>query len=179
MPRPSTERLEGILSRMSALIQGRFSISVRFVHGQSPFLGDLDGAEIRVQHGDDSGATLFTLGHLFGHTVQWNLSERARRIGTKPDGAYTPADLLEIEQYEAEASRYGMQLLHELGVYDLDQWLSDFAACDIAYLKHFYLTGERTAPIRFWRDETLLLMPLPIPTFTPRRFKYRWDGVVV
>jgi hypothetical protein len=180
LPHPSTERLEGTLARMSVWIRERFAIEVRFIDVQPPFLGDLDGAEIRLQRGHDPSATLFTLAHLFGHTVQWNLSEHARSIGAKPDGAaYTPADLEEIRQYEADASRYGLQLLHELGVDDLDQWLSDFAACDFAYLRHFYRTGDHTDPMSFWRDGMPLLSPLPIPRFTPRHFKYRWDGVVV
>jgi hypothetical protein len=179
MPQPSTERLEGIVARMSTFLRERFRIDVQFVDLKPPFLGDLDGAEIRMQPRQEVSVTLFTLGHLFGHTVQWNLSERARSIGGKTDGSYTPAELLEIQQYEEEASRYSLQLLHELGIHDLDQWLSDFAACDLTYLQHFYLTGERTDPMRFWREGMPLLSPLPIPQFTPRRFKYRWDGIVV
>jgi hypothetical protein len=179
MQRPASERLAAVLALTRATLRERFAIDVRFVDVQPPFLGDLDGAEIRVQRGHEPGATLFTLAHLFGHTVQWNLCERARSIGGKPDNAYTPAELLEIQQYEQEASRYGLQLLHELGVHDLDQWLSDFAACDFAYLRHFYRTGERADPLRFWRDGMPLLRPQPIPPFTPRHFKYRQDGVVV
>ena len=167
------------MARMSAYIRDRFSVEVRIVETQAPFLGDLDGAEIRLGRGQDAEAALFTLGHLFGHTVQWNLSERARTIGAREQGRYTRAELLEIDAYELEASRYGLQLLHEIGVHDLDQWLSDFAACDLAYLEHFYLTGERRMPAEFWRDGQPLLAPLAIPGFAPRRFKFRWEGVVI
>ena len=72
-----------------------------------------------------------------------------------------------------------MQLFHEAGVTDLDQWLSDFAACDLAYLEHSYLSGQ-PAPFRsFWKDGTPLLAPQPIPSFTPQRWLSRWDGIVV
>jgi hypothetical protein len=105
---------------MAAMLRECFTIDVRFVDVQPPFLGDLDGAEIRVQRGHEADATLA-----------------------------------------------------------FDQWLSDFAACDFAYLRHFYRTGERTDPMEFWRDGMPPLRPLPIPPFTPRHFKYRQDGVVV
>jgi hypothetical protein len=167
------------MARMCRYIRDAFSVDVQIVDMQAPFLGDLDGAEIRLGRRQDAEAALFTLSHLFGHTVQWNLSERARTIGGREDGRYSQAELLEIEAYELEASRYGLQLLHGIGVHDLDQWLSDFSACDLAYLKHFYLTGERRIPTEFWNEGQPLLAPLAIPRFAPRRFKYRWEGVVV
>lgn len=179
MPRPTPERAAATMARMSAYIRDRFSVNVGIVEAQGPFLGDLDGAEIRLGRGQDAEAALFTLGHLFGHTVQWNLSERARTIGAREAGSYSQAELLEIEDYELEASRYGLRLLHEIGVHDLDQWLSDFAACDLAYLEHFYSTGERRLPAEFWKDGQPLLVPLAIPSFAPRRFKFRWEGVVI
>jgi hypothetical protein len=83
------------------------------------------------------------------------------------------------EEPEQEASQYGLSLLHEIGVTDLDQWLSDFAVCDYAYLENFYRTGERQDPKGFWIDNGPLLVPLEIPRFSPRRFKFRWDGVVI
>src|SRR5437588_4074157 len=111
---PTLERAAATMARMSAYIRDRFSVDVQIVEAQAPFLGDLDGAEIRLGRGQDAEAALFTLGHLFGHTVQWNLSERARTIGAREQGRYTRAELLEIDGYELEASRYGLQLLHEI-----------------------------------------------------------------
>src|SRR4051794_39403962 len=69
--------------------------------------------------------------------------------------------------YERDASRYGITLLHEVGVHDLDGWLSDFSACDRAYLEQFYRTGEKRPPMELWREGTAVLEPLPIPEFTP------------
>src|SRR4029450_524408 len=114
------------------------------------------------------------MAHLFGHTVQWNLSEKAREIGYVVPKNPTPEALRVIEEYELEACRYSLQLFHEAGVHDLDQWLSDFAACDYAYLEHFYTMGEK-APFRtFWRDGRPLLAPLAIPAFHPTKWGSRW-----
>ena len=57
---------------------------------------------------------------------------------------FDDADALDrVRRYETDACRLSMQLFHDAGVFDLDQWLTDFAACDYAYLEHFYRTGER------------------------------------
>jgi type 1 glutamine amidotransferase len=69
--------------------------------------------------------------------------------------------------------------LHEADVRDLDQWVSDFAACDTAYLMHFYKTGEKRPFRSFWRENAPLLEPLAIPTFRPTRWISRYDGTVV
>ena len=38
-----------------------------------PLTGDLDGAEIHIDYAVTPEQRLFLLGHLFGHTVQWNV----------------------------------------------------------------------------------------------------------
>jgi hypothetical protein len=176
---PSKRYLRSLLPRVQARIEGRYRIAVSFVAIAPPFTGDLDGAEVQIHQGHEIDAAFFTLIHLFGHTVQWNTSERTRLIGGKPPGQYSAAELEEVRAYEREASRYGLQLLHEVGIADLDQWLSDFGAADLAFLAHYYATGEREPVAKFWVADQPLLQPLPIPDFQPRRFKFRWDGVVV
>ena len=97
----------------------------------------------------------------------------------KPPGEYTQADLDEVVRYEREASCYGLQLLHDLGIQDLDSWLTDFSATDIAYLVHFYRTGEKLDPHTLWKSGHPLLQPMPTPPFTPRLLKLRSEGVVI
>jgi hypothetical protein len=81
--------------------------------------------------------------HLFGHTVQWNVSPSDRALGLLE--VRDPSDeLLGL----ARALRGGcgallLQLFHEAACSRSDQWLANFAACDIAYLMHFYRTGEK------------------------------------
>lgn len=176
---PSKRYLRSLLPRVRARIQRRYGITVSFVAIAPPFTGDLDGAEVQIHQGHEIAAAFFTLTHLFGHTVQWNTSERTRRIGSNAPGHYSEAEIEEVKAYEREASRYGLQLLHEAGIADLDQWLSDFSAADLGFLVHYYATGEREPVAKFWVDHQPLLQPLAIPEFQPRRHKFRWDGVVV
>ena len=160
-------------------VEERYGIPVVITDVAHPFTGDLDGAGIYVDYDLEPDEALFILIHLFGHTVQWNLSDRGRELGTMRVENASEALLAELAEYEREAARSSLQLFHDAGVRDLDQWVSDFAACDIAYLLHFYRTGEKRPFREFWRDGTPLLAPLPIPQFRPTRWVSRGDGVVI
>ncbi len=159
-------------------IEQRYGLPVVITDVPAPFTGDLDGASILVDYDLDAEDALFILAHLFGHTVQWNVSPDDRALGLMEVRDASPELLAALEQYEVTAARYSLQLFHEAGVYDLDQWLSDFAACDIAYLMHFYRVGEKLAFRTFWKDGTPLLAPLPIPPFQPTKWITR-SGTVI
>jgi hypothetical protein len=146
---------------------------------QADYLGDLNGAEIRIGSWLDAEDSLFMLLHLFGHTVQWNtqgIQEFDLPVGKVPE-----ATKAAVTDYEREACRYSMGLLLETGFADLGPWLSDFSAADLRYLHHVYETGERrrAGAEDFWRVGEPLVAPLAIPSFTPKALKWRWDGVVV
>ena len=143
-----------------------------------PFTGDLDGSTILVDYDLDAEEALFILVHLFGHTVQWNVSPADREFGLLEVEDPTEELLASLERYEVDAARYSLQLFHEAGVRDLDQWLANFAACDIAYLLHFYRTGSKQEFKSFWRDQAPCLTPMPIPEFTPTRWVSR-SGTVI
>jgi hypothetical protein len=176
---PGEVRMREVFDRVEMHLERRYGIPVVITDVAAPFTGDLDGREIQIDHDQDVENALFVLIHLFGHTVQWNLSERAREIGSVAQANPSPELLEELRVYEEEACRYSLRLLHDLGIHDLDAWVSDFARCDFAYLAHFYATGEK-APFRsFWRTGTPLLQPLAIPPFTPTRWTSRWSGTVV
>jgi hypothetical protein len=176
---PSPARLRAVFDRVERAVEDRWGIPVRIRDVPNPFTGDLDGAEIVVDYDLEVGDALFILVHLFGHTVQWNVSEEARRIAFHAPGTWSEEDLVAVSGYERQACCYSLRLLHECGVTDLDQWVSDFAACDVAYLLHFYRTGVKLAFRSLWVDGTQLLEPLPIPAFEPARWVSRWDGIVV
>jgi hypothetical protein len=176
---PTSARLHEVFALLRDRIESRYRIPVRILDVPGAFTGDLDGAEIHLDFEAAEDLQVFTLAHLFGHTVQWSLDDHYREIGGKAPGTYSAADLAEVDAYERDASRYGLTLLHEAGVVDLDGWLSDFSACDRAYLEHFYRTGEKRSPTEFWRQGTPVLPLLPIPEFTPHQAKFRWDGVVI
>lgn len=174
-------RLREVFDLVERHVEQRWEIPVRIRDVPNPFTGDLDGREIIVDHDIEIEDALFILVHLFGHTVQINVSEKAREIAltTRPSGTWTPEELRDVAAYEAEACGFSLQLLHDVGVHDLDQWIADFAACDVAYLMHFYKTGEKVPFRQFWTDGNPVLTPLPIPEFHPTRWISRFDGVVI
>jgi len=172
-------RLRTVFDHLEPLIEKRWGIPVVVTDVPNPFTGDLDGERILVEYDLDVEDAVFILIHLFGHTVQWNVSEQAREIGFARRAVWTEEQLREVADYELQACRYSLQLLHDAGIRDLDQWVSDFAACDTAYLMHFYKTGEKRAFRSFWQDQARLLEPLAIPKFQPTRWISRYDGTVV
>ncbi|MBA3394784.1 MAG: hypothetical protein H0T89_19210 [Deltaproteobacteria bacterium] len=177
---PDPARLRVVFDRVERLVEDRWEIPVRVSDVPNPFTGDLDGQSILVDHDLDVEDAVFILIHLFGHTVQWNVSERAREIGfASPRQVWSEDALREVAEYEREACRYSLQLLHDADIRDLDPWVSDFAACDVAYLMHFYRTGEKLPFRSFWQAGAPVLEPLAIPMFLPARWISRFDGTVV
>jgi hypothetical protein len=177
MPIPDT-RFREVFDLVRGHIERRYGLPVVITDVPDPFTGDLDGAAIMVDHALEAEESLFILVHLFGHTVQWNVSPRDRTLGLLE--VRDPSDqlLAELARYEEDAARYSLQLFHETGVLDLDQWLSDFAACDVAYLLHFYRTGEKRPFRSFWTENSPRITPLPIPPFHPRSWVSR-SGTVI
>jgi hypothetical protein len=168
-----------VFNLLERRIEDRWGIPVRIKDVAHPFTGDLDGAEIQIDYDLTPEEGLFILVHLFGHTVQWNVSEAARVLGAVRGPGLDADTTARLIAYERQACRYSLQLLHEAGVHDLDQWLTDFSLCDLAYLLDFYETGEKKPFRSFWVDQQPLMEPLPIPVFEPTRWMSRWDGVVV
>ena len=144
-----------------------------------PLTGDLNGAEIHIDYAVTPEQRLFLLAHLFGHTVQWNISPGAFELGRPQSPPVSGECLPALMDYEAEAARYALGLLHEVGITDVDQWFADYAACDAAYLRHYYLTAEKREFLSFWRAGTLPLQAQPVPAFTPANRAFRSDGIVI
>ncbi|MFY9647348.1 MAG: hypothetical protein WAK29_19360 [Terriglobales bacterium] len=144
-----------------------------------PLTGDLDGAEIDIDYAVTPEQRLFLLAHLFGHTVQWNTDPLKFEIGRqyKPpvDEDLIPA----VIAYEGEAACYGLALLHQIGITNIDPWFSNYTAADRAYLLHFYRTGDKGDFHNFWTEKASLITPKSIPTFTPVRRTFRMDGIVI
>lgn len=176
---PADSRLRAAFNVLERHIEDRYGIPVRVRDVPNPFTGDLDGAEIHVDYDEDIESALFIVAHLFGHTVQWNTSAESRELGYRLYPNPSDEIIRKLHEYELEACQYSMQLFHDAGVNDLDQWLSDYAACDFAYLLDFYRTSLKKPFRAFWRDGAPLLSAKPIPHFTPTKWVSRWDGIVV
>lgn len=177
--RPDDARLVAIFNAVEAHIERRYGVPVVIKDVPAPFTGDLDGREIHVDYAVDPAEAVFIVAHLFGHTVQWNLSPEDRDVGMRFFANATDAELARVRAYERVACEYSLALFHEAGVRDCDAWLSDFAACDYAYLEHFYRTGEKRDFWSFWRDDAEPLVARAIPPFAPTAWRARWSGVVV
>ena len=172
------ERFREVFNRVERLIEERYGLPVVITDVTDPFTGDLDGSQILVDYDLEAEEALFILVHLFGHTVQWNVSARDRELGLLEVKNATEELLSQLAHYEQEAARYSLQLFHDADVHDLDQWLANFAACDVAYLIHFYRTGEKRPFRSFWSDTARSLTPLAIPLFQPTKWISR-SGTVI
>lgn len=144
-----------------------------------PLIGDLNGSEIHIDYAVTDEQRLFLLAHLFGHTVQWNVRPEAFELGQPRQPPVNKDALPVLMDYEKEAARYALGLFHEIGITGADQWLSDYAACDNAYLNHFYVTGEKKDFQSLWREGTPLIEAQPVPPFVPTRRVFRSDGIVI
>jgi hypothetical protein len=178
MRREPDDRFREVFNLVEAHIERRYGLPVVITDVPDPFTGDLDGSTILVDYDTGAEDALFILVHLFGHTVQWNVSDSERALGLLDVKNPSEELLAALARYEETAARYSLQLFHDAGVHDHDQWLADFAACDVAYLIHFYRTREKRPFREFWKDGTALLSPLPIPAFHPRRWVTR-SGTVI
>ena len=115
-------------------IQDHYGIRVITRDIPDPLTGDLDGAEIHIDHAVSEEERLFLLAHLFGHTVQWNAFPETFEIGRLHPPPVEETLLAAIVAYERDAAGFSLGMLHEAGVTDADQWLSDYTATDMAYL---------------------------------------------
>jgi hypothetical protein len=160
-------------------IEKKYGIPIITRDIPDPLTGDLNGSEIHIDNAVSPEQRLFLLAHLFGHTVQWNVSPGAFDMGRPRQPPVSEDCLPELMEYEREAARYALALLHETGITSADQWFADYAACDEAYLRHFYITGEKREFLGFWKDHTSLVESQPIPPFSTVTRVFRSDGIVI
>lgn len=179
MPLHTAAEFTAAAADVSRHIESCYGVATVPTHLPPPSKGDLDGQRIFVATTNEPEERLFLVAHLFGHTVQWNVSASSRRLGMTMPVAPDEAMLDALEAYEREACRLSLRVMHEADVTTFDQWLADYSACDLAYLRHFYTTGERRDFRRFWRAGQPLLVPLEIPPFTPQAWRRGSRAIVI
>jgi hypothetical protein len=141
---------------------------------EPPRTGIFDGLRIVIDPDVGFEMQCFVLLHLFGHSVQWV----APSIEHKLDALKNTSDKMQFMQvlhdYEFEAAQYGLQLLHDVGLKNLDSWYSDFVVTDWKYVERFYLEGS----IPPWQEcvthEAPLIQPVRIPKLQHRRVEVRF-----
>ena len=165
--------------RVQEHIEKEYGIRVVTRDIPDPLTGDLNGLEIHVDFNLTSEQRLFLLGHLFGHTVQWNTEPDAFLIGQNYRQPVDEKLFPRVLEYEGTAAQYGLALMHEIGITDVDQWFSNYTASDQRYLLHFYRTGDKGEFHEFWREHAKLIEAKAIPKFVAKKKVFRMDGVVI
>jgi hypothetical protein len=166
------------LAACCRVVRETYGLTVVITDVPAPFTGDLDGAAITLDYELPPAEMLFTLLHLFGHTVQWTISAADREIGLADPRGRDEAFLAEVVRYERGAGEYALDLLAVAGITGLDAWLTEMTAADIAYLLHFYRTGEKRRQT-VGAGEFAPLERRTIPAFLPQRWLARNAGIVI
>ncbi len=147
--------------------------------------GEFDGESIKISTACPKDMSLFVLSHLFGHTVQWCVSESARQIGLKKFSA--PVDevsLMLVKEYEKNASQLGASLLVSVWDYPVAiwNWIGNWFDADWKYLRDLYTGKEVVPPIpnssawksKYYRPHSSNVIEcVSIPHFVPCLFEVR------
>ena len=129
---------------------------------ERPKLGIFDGLKMTIDPAVDFEMQCFLVLHLFGHSVQWvALSYQPEILGVSDRDL--EVILMRWSVTSATPPRFGLQLLHEAGITDLDHWFCDFAETDWKYVETFYRTGSIPSWATCVVRNTKPVEPLPIP----------------
>src|SRR5271157_2411401 len=129
-------------ARVQNHLQNFYGIRVVTRDIPDPLTGDLDGAEIDIDYAVTHEQRLFLLAHLFGHTVQWNTDPALFEIGRRYQPPVNEDLIPAIIAYEREAACYGLAMLHQINIIDIDSWFSEYSACDQDLLVAFLPDGR-------------------------------------
>ena len=127
----TNERFRDAFSVVEQFVVLKYKVRVLTTDVPGAFTGDIDGESILIDRSLNAEEALFVLVHLFGHTVQWNVSPRDRELGLlRLQPALRPTEdlLVALADYERVAARYSQQLLIDCGVHGLDKWLAEYSS---------------------------------------------------
>jgi hypothetical protein len=156
------ERLVELWTRTtSGVVKHGFTLEYRDL--EPPRTGIFDGLRIVIDPDVGFEMQCFVLLHLFGHSIQWVAPSLAHKLDALQHTTNKEQFMQVLHDYEYEAAEFGMQLLHDVGISDLDGWYSDFVDTDWRYVERYY-REDRIPP---W-DECVVggappILPAPIP----------------
>lgn len=169
---PTNEMVDVWTKVSSGIVKHGFTIEYRDL--EAPRTGIFDGLRIVIDPDVGFEMQCFLLLHLFGHSVQWlapSLEAAVHELKNTRDRARF---MQVLHDYEFQAAGFGMQLVRQVGVTQLDQWYSDFVETDWRYVEEYY----RTDHIPVWQDCVVsgcrLIEPIPFPTFDHRQVEVRF-----
>src|SRR4029434_3976370 len=116
----------------SGIVKHGFAIEYRDL--EPPRTGIFDGLRIVIDPDVGFEMQCFLLLHLFGHSVQWVAPSIEHKLGDLQHTEDKARFMQVLHDYEREAAGFGMQLIHDVGVVQLDRGYSDFLEPDLAYV---------------------------------------------
>jgi len=158
---PTDDLVRMWIATTSAIV--KYGFEIRYRDLEPPRTGTFNGRVICLDPDVGFEMQCFILLHLFGHSVQWVAPALEGSLDDLQNTTDRDHFLRELRRYEFEAAQFGIQLMHESGVTDLDQWYSDFVETDWQYVRRYYVEGE----IPEWADCRTTGMPLIEPAEIP------------
>lgn len=156
----------------SAIVKYGFVIEYRDL--EAPRTGIFDGLRISIDPDVDFEMQCFILLHLFGHSIQWTAPSLREKLAALKDSTDKTVFMRALHDYEFQAARFGMQLLRQVGVRDLDQWYSDFVETDWRYVERYYETGLIPPWHECLAHNQPLIEPLAIPPIELKQVEVRY-----
>lgn len=156
----------------SAIVKRGFVVEYRDL--ALPRTGIFDGLRIVIDPDVGFEMQCFVLLHLFGHSIQWVAPSLAHKLTALQETQDKSRFMQVLHDYEYEAAQFGLRLLHDVGIEDLDTWYSDFVATDWRYVERFYCE-DRIPP---WDECVVAGAPLvrtaAIPPLVHRQVEVRF-----
>ncbi len=169
---PSASMVDLWIRCTSRIVKHGFVIEYRDL--EPPRTGIFDGLRIVLDPDVGFEMQCFILLHLFGHSVQWTAPSWEHKLDELQFVQDRPRFMQVLAEYEAGAAHFALQLMHEAGVRDLDQWFSDFAETDRRYVERYYQTDQIPPWEECVANGCQRVIPWEIPPLEHRQVEVRF-----
>jgi hypothetical protein len=169
---PTGDMVELWRTISSGVVKHGFVIEYRDL--EPPRTGIFDGVRIVLDPDVGFEMQCFLLLHLFGHSVQWVAPSLEHKLEDLKHTQDKSRFMQVLHDYEHEAASFGLQLMRERGVTQLDQWYSDFVETDWQYVRRYYETDQLPAWNTCIVSGAPLISPSPLPALNHRQVEVRF-----
>jgi hypothetical protein len=169
---PADDMVRLWLKVSSGIVKRGFVIEYRDL--EPPRTGIFDGLRIVIDPDVGFEMQCFLLLHLFGHSVQWVAPSLEHKLSELQHTDDRARFMQVLHDYEFEAAGFGMQLIHDVGIVQLDQWYSDFVETDWRYVERYYETGQIPPWDACVVSGCRMIEPAPIPELHHRQVQVRF-----
>ncbi|HEX4412178.1 MAG TPA: hypothetical protein VH107_01030 [Lacipirellulaceae bacterium] len=152
----------------------KYGFAIEYRDLEPPRTGIFNGLKITIDPDVDFEMQCFILLHLFGHSVQWTAPSLEASLVALKDTSDKAVFMRVLHDYEYQAARFGLQLLRETGINDLDQWYSDFVGSDWRYVERYYETDVIPPWHECLAHNQPIVEPLAIPPIKHKQVEIRY-----